>query len=45
MSTAAVEDDRLARCVRFAFLTAAWLVALGAGLAPLVYLLRRLGVG
>ncbi len=37
--------ERMPEAVRLVLLAAAWLVALGAALAPIVYLLRRMGVG
>ncbi len=37
--------DRLPEAVRLVLLLAAWAIALSAALAPIVYLLRRMGVG
>ena len=36
---------RWPRTVRFILLAAAWTIAICAALAPIVYLLRRIGVG
>ncbi len=38
-------NGRWPRLVRFVLLVMAWGIALGAALAPIVYLLRRIGVG
>ncbi len=38
-------SSRWPRIVRFVLLLLAWGIAIGAALAPIVYLLRRIGVG
>ncbi|MEZ5230608.1 MAG: hypothetical protein R2710_29230 [Acidimicrobiales bacterium] len=38
-------NSRWPEIVRFVLLVMAWGIAIGAALAPIVYLLRRIGVG